>query len=411
MNQDSNKNTGVISPTLNNETPVTNPEIQEIDNYTPVINPAPIQPAPQPATVQPEANKQQTQVMAAPVNAKIKKPDIKRSEKAKQIVNASKNKQKLIIIIFIIGIIAFFGFKVISSMGGLKNMVDKALGENKEFKIDTGKDWADLYGTYIKDYYEDLGINKFDIAFIDFNDDNTPEMSLRYEPKEGQFATKIFQINNKEITESKFFYNAQYKLVYSSLSEKINWYLYIASNNKYGTYTEISKILNGTVKNPDIKASNESELTQYNKTYLASEYRINYYECKKDKYLDNFQTAVDKYEEYNSEAKKAKSKLQDDTANWRQEQETGPVKTSIKVGEHTLQFGSYKAEVTIKELGKDKNVIKEIILRDGILTYDGEDIAYTAYTAFISVADGKTFEVIGDNEFNFNNEGPYELEE
>lgn len=403
--KDSNEENNI---TLNNEA---------LDNYEPVLNPAPAPKETPAPTQEPVINPAPVAQTPTQATTQTTQPTIKpatkdkRSEKAKQVINASKNKTKLIIIIAIIAVVAFFILKTISGMGGFKGIISNITPE-PEFKIDTGKKWADKYGTYIKDYFEELNLTRFDVSFIDFNDDGTPEMSVRYEDENGQYKVKLFQINNKEITETKFFSNSQFKLVYSSLTEKINWYIYIQQSSKYGAYTEISKVLTGKAKKPDIKVTNEKELQDFDLKYLDSSYRINYYEVKKDKYLNDLQTVVDRYEDYQKEAKAAITKLEDDTANWKKEQQTGPVKTFIKVGEHKLQFGTYKAEVNIIELGQKKIVTRTIVLRDGVLTYEGRDVTYTAYPSFVSIDDGTTMEVTDNNEFKYgHDDGTYILQE
>ncbi|HAB66616.1 MAG TPA: hypothetical protein DCE23_04545 [Firmicutes bacterium] len=404
MNQSPN-NEKVISPSINTDNNVANTPPED-NNYTPVINPAPAPTKPQ-EQAQP---KEQVMVAQMPKTNQTNN-EIKRSEKANQMVNATKNKQKFVIILIVVLAVGFIGFKFLSTNKTFKNLISNVKPE-PEFKIDTGKSWADRYGTYIKDYYDNLEIDRFDIAFIDFNDDNTPEMCLRYETKNETSAVKIFQINNNEVTESKFFYNSQFKLIYSSITEKIDWYIYIASSNKYGAYTLINKILNNNAKNSDIKTTNETELTAFNKLYLPSDYKINYYECQKNKYLENFQTIVDRYDSYKDEASKAKTKLKDDTANWRQEEPTGPIRTSIKVGEYTLNFGKYVAEIETRELGKDVKKYIEIELKDGVLIYDGREVTYTAFPTFIRVDDGTKFEVIDNNKFKYGHDnGEYELQE
>lgn len=403
--KDSNEENNI---TLNNEV---------LDNYEPVLNPAPAPKETPAPTQEPVINPAPVAQTPTQATTQTTQPTIKpatkdkRSEKAKQVINASKNKTKLVIIIAIIAVVAFFILKTISGMGGFKGIISNITPE-PEFKIDTGKKWADKYGTYIKDYFEELNLTRFDVSFIDFNDDGTPEMSVRYEDENGQYKVKLFQINNKEITETKFFSNSQFKLVYSSLTEKINWYIYIQQSSKYGAYTEISKVLTGKAKKPDIKVTNEKELQDFDLKYLDSSYRINYYEVKKDKYLNDLQTVVDRYEDYQKEAKAAITKLEDDTANWKKEQQTGPVKTFIKVGEHKLQFGTYKAEVNIIELGQKKTVTRTIVLRDGVLTYEGRDVTYTAYPSFVSIDDGTTMEVTDNNEFKYgHDDGTYILQE
>lgn len=403
--KDSNEENNI---TLNNEA---------LDNYEPVLNPAPAPKETPAPTQEPVINPAPVAQTPTQATTQTTQPTIKpatkdkRSEKAKQVINASKNKTKLVIIIAIIAVVAFFILKTISGMGGFKGIISNITPE-PEFKIDTGKKWADKYGTYIKDYFEELNLTRFDVSFIDFNDDGTPEMSVRYEDENGQYKVKLFQINNKEITETKFFSNSQFKLVYSSLTEKINWYIYIQQSSKYGAYTEISKVLTGKAKKPDIKVTNEKELQDFDLKYLDSSYRINYYEVKKDKYLNDLQTVVDRYEDYQKEAKAAITKLEDDTANWKKEQQTGPVKTFIKVGEHKLQFGTYKAEVNIIELGQKKIVTRTIVLRDGVLTYEGRDVTYTAYPSFVSIDDGTTMEVTDNNEFKYgHDDGTYILQE
>lgn len=397
----------------------------DIDNYTPVIKPAPVTETPamsnQQVTPAPETSPQnqnpeppqppKEQIMAAPIpNIENMRKKLHRSEKAKEMVNSSKRKSKLIIILCVLAIIGFFGYKALSASGGLEKILENVVGESK-FKIDTGKSWGDAFGTYIKDYYEELSITKMDIAFFDFDNDDTPEMLLRYEDQDGNFPVKIFQINNNQITATKYYFNSQFKMVYSSLNEEIDWYIYIASG-KYGAYTKVTKLLENKAKDSDIKATNEKELTEFNKTYLVSDYKINYYECKQNKYLDDFQVAVDRFEETKKDAKDAKTKLEDETANWKQNQQQGEIKTKIIVSDKTLNFGTYVSKVKTIELGQEKYIEKRIVLKENFITVDGKDIKYSVFSNFVTIEDGSKFIVTDNNAFKYGpNEDLYKLEE
>ncbi len=349
------------------------------------------------------------QVMGA--NVPLDKKSIKRSAKASQVVRSSQNKSRLVIILVVLLAVGFFLYK---SLPGL-NL--KLPGSSKEpgsenFKIDTGYDWADIYANYIHTYYDEFELKAMDITFIDFNEDGKPEMAVKHPDKQGNYLVRVYQINNKEVTETKSFYNSQFKLIYSSISGNINWYIYIGTTGKYGSYTLMSKILKGDAKDSDIKATNETELTSFNKNYLASSYKPNYYEVKRSKFADDYKTIAERYKGYNDDAKLAKNKLEADTANWLQEQQTGNVKTSITVNGFVLRFGEYKAKVNITELGVVKEIEKTIILKDGYLVVNGSEVKYTAYPSFITVADGTAFRVLDNNQFTYGNDGgKYKLQE
>ena len=151
--------------------------------------------------------------------------------------------------------------------GGSKGKSPLKGNDNKEEKItfDTSYEWANTYGLYIQDYFEN--IDKFDIAFVDLTNDEVPELVMNYVDKAGEEATDILFIKNGEVSKTRTYNNTRLYLITPVNIEEVLWYLYIG-NNTYGKYTIASQLIDGTALDATIKATNDDEVKKYNSDLL-----------------------------------------------------------------------------------------------------------------------------------------------
>lgn len=308
-------------------------------------------------------------------------------------------KQKWILIVLLIAII-IAGFVFTKSNTGKKILNNNQSNEIKEIKIETGKSWGDKFAIAVQTSFPDL--TTFQVTFIDFNFDSTPEMIIRYKDKQDKDNLRIFELNNNEVSETKDFRSAELKMLYNLKDKNVNWYIYIANSNKYGAYTKIDKILNGTALDSDIKATTDSEIKIMNENYAPVDYKCQFSEINKVSLSENFKTAISKFDTYNKDVITAKEKTINDYATTKKE-ETIDTKNYIEVGEYTLKYGTYIATEDKIELGKvvGQNEFTITINKNGTITEGENTYKFNVYGKIFTLENMQTFEVTKDNVFTY----------
>lgn len=309
-----------------------------------------------------------------------------------------KKKPNIVIIIVILAIVGFIAYFMLTKVNFVTTNPNSEDEEKKKIAVSTGENWGDKYALYVQSLFD--MVDQFDITYIDFNRDNTPEAVVRYSTDTEENLTWILMINNDEVSETKVFYNASFKLLYSSVTDDVNWYIYIARSEKYGAYTLMSKILDGTALDSDIKATNDREIASFNASYVASSYDQSFYEVKEESFAEDFKTSVSKYSGYLDETNEAISKLLDDNKASlpTPEEDTNEY---ISIGEFMLHYGDYVTEVPKYENGEEVGVEERIISvnRDGTITDGDNIIKFEVYTGSISLETGISFKVTGNDTF------------
>lgn len=309
-----------------------------------------------------------------------------------------KKKPNLLIILIILLVIGGIAYFIFTKVNIITTQPKDKEEEIEKIKVDTGESWGDKYALYVQDLL--LTVDRFDITYIDFNDDNIPEAIVKYSTDTEDDLIYILTINNDEVSATKVFHNASFKLLYSTLTDEVNWYIYIKREDKYGAYTLMSKILAGTALDSDIKATNDKEIATFNANYVASPYEQKYYEVKESSFADDFKTSVSKYDDYLTDTNDAITKLFDDNKATTTTPELDD-NDYITINNFVLHYGEYVTEVPKYENGEQIGVDEKVVVinRDGTITDGDEVIKFQVFTSSIVLENNISFKVIKDDIF------------
>lgn len=333
----------------------------------------------------------------------------------KQFLKKKKLNPIILILIVVVIVAGFFFLNKSKKPGG--NVLGGENG-NQIVKIDTGKSWGDSFAVYIQKFSNELEVEKaklkedgkkvveereYEVTFIDFDFDGTPEMIVKYIDFSGAETYRIMRFANGEVSESKDFRNCSFRLIYSIKEKNVKWYIYITNNNKYGAYTQLEKIIKGKAFDSDIKASNDKEVANYNNNYASTNYKYIFYKLEAKTFVDDFKLAVDKFDSNDKDIQEAKNKLMNDYGNAQVEEEEINTDPNIVIGEFTLEFGNYVSKVDVYENGKVVGTEDLIISinRNWTITDGDKVIKYNIYGNTFSLENGTTIRVIENNKFMY----------
>lgn len=309
-----------------------------------------------------------------------------------------KKKPNILVIVLVLAILAFCVSRFMANVHIVNNRANGTEQEEERITVSTGQTWGDKYAYYVQKIFS--SVDQFDITYIDFNEDGVPEAVVKYSTDVEKDAIWVLMLTNNEVSETKVFHNASFKLLYSFREDIVQWYLYIQSDSKYGAYTLMNKIMNGTALDSDVKTTNDKEITAFNANYVVSSYSQSFYEIKKASFEEDIKTSVGKYSDYAKDVASAKNKLLDDhKANL----PSTPSETDelLTVGEFTLHYGDYYTMVPRYELGEEVGQDEKIVTihSDGTIT-DGENkIAFQVFGNTFSLENGISFKVTGNDTF------------
>lgn len=320
---------------------------------------------------------------------------------------SNKGKKKfnpLVVVIALVVVIVLVGGYTMF-FGGSKGKSPLKGNDNKEEKItfDTDYEWANTYGLYIQDYFEN--IDKFDIAFVDLTNDEVPELVMNYVDKAGEEATDILFIKNGEVSKTRTYNNTRLYLITPVNIEEVLWYLYIG-NNTYGKYTIVSQLIDGTALDATIKATNDDEVKKYNSDYVHSNYELIFYEIEKDTFKDDYLTKVQRYEDDTNNINNEIEKLKENRNKYITDNNIDVTQEKvIKLNDYTLEIGEYKGELFSSINGEIEST--EDILRItslNTLYYNNVELTFTVVGNTLSCNDGTIFTVVGNNQLQIMDE-------
>ncbi len=333
-----------------------------------------------------------------------------------------KKKNNILLIVIVLVLVVGGAYFMINKGNG--NGIGFLAGGNKDgegnVKVDTGEKWGDSFALYFQDFHarllydedaekakEKASIERnFEILFIDFNFDGTPEMLVKYIDNANNQVIKIMNYANEEVSETKDFQNATFRLVYSLKEKDVKWYIYInngTNGSRSGAYTEVIKLIKGIAYDSDIKAYTDREVASFNDNYVLGSYKYSFYKIEDATFADDFKTAVDKYEGNNKDINVVKEKLLNDYANVEAPEEPVNNDPYLVVGDFTLEFGKYVHKKDVLQNGEvvgEEDVIVTIN-RDGTITDGSKKIKYNIYGKTFSLENGISFKVTDNNKFNY----------
>lgn len=305
------------------------------------------------------------------------------------------NKNKKIVTIGLVAFIVVFAVVLfISSKKSTLNM----LGNNVEevVKVNTGVQWGNLYAEFMQK--EMVDITSYDVSLVDLNNDSTPEMLVQYVDAEEKDDLKIFYINDGEVFTTKIFRTYSLHLLYSVETKEVGWYIYISTNEKYGAYTSLEKIVNGVAFDSDIKANTDKLVEEFSKKYVKSDYELVFYQINTDTFEEDVKNVVSRYDGYKEKINKAKSDLIDNNSDKEYveiPQENTDSKFLIFSGRR-LNYGTYQAT---DEYG---NVYSIVLNNAYTVIIDGSYVTYTTVGTTLVLADDTVINVPENNVLSFN---------
>lgn len=341
-------------------------------------------------------------------------------DKIKEMQKQFTKKKKTMFIIVAVVIVLIVGANFFShkAKGSANNTLGGASG-NEIVKIDTGKTWGDSFATYIQKFANELeeakaklkedGKNvvedrEYEVTFVDFDFDSTPEMIVKYVDFSGVETYRFMRFANGEVSETKDFRNCTFKIIYSIKDKEAKWYIFISNDGKYGAYTLLEKIAKGTANNSDIKSSNDKEVAAYNARYASTDYKYTFYKLENNSFESDFKLAVDKFDENDKDIKSVKEKLINDYANATVDEDIIYYDPYIVLGDYILSFGDYASVVNIYENGEIVGTEKIMfsINRNGTVTIENEQtMGFFVYGKVFYLDNGMSLKVIGNNKFMY----------
>lgn len=275
------------------------------------------------------------------------------------------NKKTLLIIIPVLLIIVVM---FIASNGGIGGLMNK-LTNTEVITIKTDTKWGDLYAVAIQKEFVDY--DKYDIAFVDVDDNDIPEMLVKYIDSEDRESFKMFYIDKDEVYSTKKIRNYSIKLIHSLIERKSELYIYVESTKGYGSYTKLSEMLGNKITNSSIKATTDKEIKVFKEAYGVGKYSVSFYEVKVNNIEKDFKSAVVKAKKIDSDLEDAISEL--DLDNEDREYEV-PLDNpyaddgvSMLVAGRRMFYGKYVSEL-------DENDYIELSL--GSFIYEGAEYSY-----------------------------------
>lgn len=324
-----------------------------------------------------------------------------------KVPQMDKKKIVLLVLLLFVGFIVFCF--VSSGKGKTLFNKNKEAEEYKVVEVDVDTEWGKEYGKIAQELYKEKEINRFDMAFINLDDLREPEMIVKYLDAEEKEFIRIYHIDdrNGKAKVSKDFGKADIKLLFSLVDGKSDFYLNIRNENKYGTYTLVSKIVAGTVVAPDIQATNEKQLNAFTEDFVVADYAIIYYEVKKDNFLENFKTMYGRYEKYSEELANTKLEL------FQKYNESVKKKVDEKpylvTGSYHLTYGDYDF---VPQMNVDGSYIESkysgttiVLKNDGTLSIGGVPYKYSINGNVLTLDNGFTIKVNEDDHFILSDEG------
>ena len=308
-----------------------------------------------------------------------------------EVLAKPRNKRKnnksswLFIVFAVVFVISAFYFAN-SGMSVTNNNLDKA---NESKNIDTGTTWGNKYANRLLDEKNDF--TYYDVAFVDLDFDKSPEMLFKYLDSANKECLKVMYINNSEVMVTKEFRTFTVHLIYSLKNKDFDWYIKIATSSKYGAYTKLNKIVDGTAYDSDIKVTNDTELVNYNKTYVDTNYELKFYRVNKDTFEKDFTTIVNKFNNYNNKVNNVISDVSYEYKDYVFVDDTDFV-DGLK---YKLNYGKY-----IEENNRDSVIL---INKDSTITLNEQNTKFEVVDNTLLLEDGSVISVISNNKIYFNN--------
>lgn len=289
----------------------------------------------------------QTEVPTETSNTVLPDPNTAESPVATPLVEKPKIKINKTVIIILVIVVVFGGVMLMMNGGGTNTRVGEVAEEEQEIKVNVGTTWGNQYLTYMMKNKNNL--EKYEISFVDFNNDDTPEMLLQYIDNSELKALKILYIADDEVYETKYYHDYRIRLIYSLKTKTTDWYLFLTTSKHYGSYTMLSKIVDSMAFDSDIKARNDNELIKYGKEYFDTDYSLVFYNVNKNSSEDDFRNFIAKYDGYKKKIDEMKSNVESKYSGVEIQEEIVEESNTVFISGREYHIGNYYALIEEKD--------------------------------------------------------------
>lgn len=353
-------------------------------------------------------NTQKTPGVIAPTPPSAQNPqNLVTNQPKKKVEYSKRNNGKLIVIVILLAIVSVLAYLV---MSGKKSIfTPKKEEEKKEIvAIDLDTDWGKKFSVDAQRLYEDREIDVYEVAFINVDFKDYPEMLIRFTDKyeKNYMLVYSYDKNTDNVNISKLFSSASIKLLYSLRDGYSEWYMSVKPTDNYFTYTRLSKIVSGKVTGSDIKSSNDKELNEFRNTYAISNYDPVFYEVKKEKFEESFKTMYERTTQYDEEIKKERTALDEKyRSSVKKYEDEGEY---LQTGKTHLTFGGY-----VQYVNPESNYVPNAkyngfvitLNRDRTINMNGAIYKFTIENNVLFLDDGTIIRVNYDDKMQIDTDG------
>ncbi len=340
---------------------ISTPEVQTIDGFSnATVDVAPVQEVP---------------VQSEFVTADTVQSDVALVEGTPLKPKKKVNKTLIVVLIFVV---IFGGVMLLMSQGGKGpvNNGNKKEEEKQEIKVNVGTEWGNKYLTYLLENKPEL--KTYEISFIDTNNDEVPEMFLKYKDNSDKESMKILYIaDDGYVYESKYYRDYRIRYIYSLKDKTTSWYLFLTSTKHYGSYTMISKVIDEMAFDADIKATNDALLIEYGKKYYDTDYNVIFYTIKENSYEADFKEFISRYDKYVDEINALRTKVEDKYKDYEYKEEVKDLGNTVNLFGRIYTYGTYIAEIPANVENNTPAYTSVIVLyKDNYISINGKMYQY-----------------------------------
>lgn len=400
-------NTQEVNETVVVETPVTEENVAEVPVEQPVTEEAVATPEVQVIDGFSSVNLEVAQPQEVVVQSEFASADTVVEAPVAEVTGTplkpKKKVNKTLIVVLIFAVIVGGAMLLMSQGGKTNNNNGGTQEEQKEIKVNVGSDWGNKYLTYMMENKPEL--KTYEISFIDVNNDETPEMFLKYVDNSEKESLKILYVaEDGYVYETKYYRDYRIRFIYSLKDKTTNWYLYLTTTKQYGTYTMISKIIDDMAFDADIKATTDALLIDYGKKYYDTDYQPLFYTIKENSSEADFKEFVSRYAGYVEDIGKTKEEVENKYKDYEYKEEVKVEKDTIGISGRIYKLGIYYTYLPVNEdAGRLEEEIRVLILNnDGTISVDGKLYEYTIdYENSLIYIYDNTYITLGSGTFNY----------
>ena len=310
----------------------------------------------------------------------FKKPNIKMDKK--------QGKKLFLVLVIVLAVI------LVISLNNKFHLVGPNPNKQQMQEIKTGKSWGDKYIKIIQTEFKDSP--NLDIMFLDIDNNETPEMLVKYKDEYDNDTMKIFYIEGKKTLSTNYFHNYSLNVVYDTRSKDAFLYLHI-DNDGSGFYNRLDKIVTRESTSTEIDVSNKTLQIEFNNFYREELFKVEFYQINLKNLEADFKGAMEKLasnqKKYAKQLDTFKEKNKDEKPHYEKQEEN---KEFIIIKGHLLKYGKYRSIAVNRDTLKEEEHILELKY-GGELVFDGDVYSYKVEHNTLVVNNEEEFEFFDEN--------------